>query len=644
MDDLTPQLNEKQLKENIDALLKQGKDTNFVQGYVNNYRKNNEGNYVLLSEMKKGFGKRISEDLGKRQENINQVQDLRAEGETGIGEAIQMVAPKLGAKVEEFTRKHPKISSMVTNLSGGDIVAGQLAGGVQDIISETLSAITPKKWKEWGAEKAQQFAKTALAQAGIKTAEQYADWAEKYPLLAKKLEGNLNLAMTAADLTGAGEAVSALGTGGKKLVKGVVEGAVDMIPPGAGEAVSKAGSTVKPIVESVGATMKSAGRRGIETVKEAATEAKRVSALPKVEKEAVRTGLDEGIIDFVKSSSPENLSKYREVVKLAKESSKSLRNPTKFKEVVGKEILEHGVKPAIKIRNSVGKKIGEIVKSLPTVKEDISGIKQQFEDLLKTVGVRMQDGSIADDALESLKGGKPTKKGRLVSGPGSVVGDLGAYQNMYNRIKSGIASKRDLHDIRQAIFKEFNLAASRAKPFSDDASRVAEKLRSMLAEPINKMNPEYMIQSKKYSETMQKLQDFVKLTTYKGDLEKIGSQSLRVSEIASRILGNASARPQEVLDAIIGLSKDATKTQDIKDLIKFSDLMEDFYGIQQTRSLAGQSARGIRAGVEGATEALAESAANGGLTGLIGRVVKGVMGKTTKEQQRALEALIDSLE
>jgi len=51
MDKLTPQLTDTQIRQNIDALLKQGLDKNKVQEYVNNYQKNNDGTFILKSSV-----------------------------------------------------------------------------------------------------------------------------------------------------------------------------------------------------------------------------------------------------------------------------------------------------------------------------------------------------------------------------------------------------------------------------------------------------------------------------------------------------------------------------------------------------------------------------------------------------------------
>ncbi len=213
---------------------------------------------------------------------------------------------------------------------------------------------------------------------------------------------------------------------------------------------------------------------------------------------------------------------------------------------------------------------------------------------------------------------------------------------MYDRIKTGAASLRDLHDIRSAIFKEFNLAKARLQTFSEQADDVAEQFRTILARPINQVNKQYLPLSKAYAERMKALKEFVKYTSYKGDLEKITSQSLRVGEIAQRVLGNAAARPQEVLDAIFSLADSAGGQlgKSVRDQIRFSDMLENFYNSTQTRTLSGGVARGVQSGVE----SLAEDVAKSGVIGTVVKRVTGLIGTTKKEQQRALKKFLESLE
>lgn len=179
-------------------------------------------------EPKPTFGENIKTSIAKRKENVTEISALRDEGKSTLGEVASMVSPKLGEKVDDFTAKHPTLAKLFRNAPTGGVdvpVLGQAAGAVQDVIGETISAVVPEKWKEWGAEKAQQVAENALAQAGIDTIEKYNAWAEKYPLAAKNIEGAANIALTAGDVIGAGEAASATTQGLKTGARAIAEGA-----------------------------------------------------------------------------------------------------------------------------------------------------------------------------------------------------------------------------------------------------------------------------------------------------------------------------------------------------------------------------------------------------------------------------------
>lgn len=66
MDNLTPTLNDGQLKQNIDHMLSTGMAQNDVQNYVNNYAKGSDGNYTLKSKQGGSF-------LGDEKNNVNSI-------------------------------------------------------------------------------------------------------------------------------------------------------------------------------------------------------------------------------------------------------------------------------------------------------------------------------------------------------------------------------------------------------------------------------------------------------------------------------------------------------------------------------------------------------------------------------------------
>lgn len=254
-------------------------------------------------EQKQSLGSAISNDLKDRQQNINEIGNLRKQGETGFGEVVGMVSEKAGDKVQNFLSKHPTLAKVAQFATPDIATAGQLAGGAQDVIGELISAVTPDKIKEWGTEKTHKLINTALGQAGIKTAEQYADFSEKNPLLAKNIEGILNIGLTAADAVGVGEAGTALSQAGKRAGTAIGEG-IEQTTKGlandaktfVADATKKAsdfGAPQKTVAEAVGQVAQGTTKQ-IKPV---------TKALTSIDTKGVKTFKD--LSDKIKTSIPE---------------------------------------------------------------------------------------------------------------------------------------------------------------------------------------------------------------------------------------------------------------------------------------------------------------------------------------------------
>lgn len=126
MDNLTPQLSVDQIKQNIDALKKQGKDSRSIQSYVDNYKRDEGGNFVLKSDtvqeqpnrdlLQKATdiattifpGKQVGESIGT----------LLGAGITGTKEALGIV-PK--GTLEQYDLSAPTPTQVL-----GDVAKGAL--------------------------------------------------------------------------------------------------------------------------------------------------------------------------------------------------------------------------------------------------------------------------------------------------------------------------------------------------------------------------------------------------------------------------------------------------------------------------------------------------------------------------------------
>lgn len=96
MDNLTPKLTVQQLKENIDALKKGGIDNTKIQSYVDNYKKDSDGNYSLKNLQVEN--KQISST-----QNGGLLSGLKSTGKKILTTAAKMVNPVIGQLSETKT-------------------------------------------------------------------------------------------------------------------------------------------------------------------------------------------------------------------------------------------------------------------------------------------------------------------------------------------------------------------------------------------------------------------------------------------------------------------------------------------------------------------------------------------------------------
>ncbi len=138
MDKLTPQLNDQQIRENIDALLKGGKSKDDVQKYVDNYSKGTDGNYVLKttdtrSNYEKAMG--IGETKQQKEDNLKKITDTVTSIFPGkqVGEAIGTLGglgitaakEKLGLAPKGSTEKYDTSAPSPLQVAG-DVAQGAL--------------------------------------------------------------------------------------------------------------------------------------------------------------------------------------------------------------------------------------------------------------------------------------------------------------------------------------------------------------------------------------------------------------------------------------------------------------------------------------------------------------------------------------
>lgn len=204
------------------------------------------------SSLKKNV-KGLGQDISQRGQNIADIQQAREQGKSATMEALKIVSPELASKVEPALSVAQKIKSklgvgIVNESMGLDVAkAGQVAGVVNDILGRALMSIPGvEKGISLIGKEIGKVVPDVLAKVGVNTIEEYNAFAEQNPMIAKNLEGAVNI----ASLLPTEKVVS---IGSEAISKGVkqVGKTISTTTGNVAEQVGKVGTKAKGIVSNV---------------------------------------------------------------------------------------------------------------------------------------------------------------------------------------------------------------------------------------------------------------------------------------------------------------------------------------------------------------------------------------------------------
>jgi len=339
--------------------------------------------------------------------------------------------------------------------------------------------------------------------------------------------------------------------------------------------------TVSPIMATlsgVGSQIKDFAGRTAKEAQDVAARETRLQSLPVPEASVRRAVSDERVIDLVNKLTPEELAITRRLVDQAKLKEGDITTNTAHpKSIAGAELLKP-VDHIIQTRKAVGEKLGNIRTQLDSTKDiNTNSAFRSFHTYLK------EDFQVQFD-----------KQGQIIPGTGRLArGDVGEIQNLYNELRSKtFASQRDIDEFLQRSFKDYDLKQAREQTFSDDVSRIAGRAR----QDMRQLMPEqYNVLSTEYAKLSTPLTDIIKLLGYKGDLDALTAKDLKAGEVGLRVLGNASDRPQSIIDEIVRVASDNGYKSDVNlnNIIALTDQLEGLYDITMPRSFSGQVTSGM---------------------------------------------------
>jgi hypothetical protein len=509
-----------------------------------------------------------------------------AVGEAGLGIGKAFLTPEAEA---QFGRGAEKIG---TNLASSEPVQTLLA---------KYNALSPEK--------------KAVVDGTLGVAEGIGTMFALGPII-KAFKAGLNPVVDAAvDATG-----NALRTGVTVAGQGV-----DAVEAG----MSKVGDTIRPAMDVASGLKQQTTdymSRVATDAKDAAIRSRALRLLPEPEAAILRTGIDERGVKLVKESTPAERAVYRDLVAASKDKSGDLLAPEP-KIVAGREFMKP-VDHLLTTRDSVGKQLGEVRKTLTSAPIDVTPQFREFQKYLnESLGIFVDS------------------KGQFVPGKGKVAqADLAELQKLYNELRPDntgkvMRSQKWLDEWSQRTFKDYDLRQAREQTFGDDVTRTADRARGIFKTALP---PEYQTLSTQYAEVMKPIQDVAKLLGYRGDISLLTGKELKAAEVALRVLGSASDRPQSVIDAVLetATKNGYTSDVDLKKVIIMADAMEDIYpDITPKRGFTGSTARGVnQSDALGAASDVASMNAGG--------MFRRVMSSTAsqREIQSAFEAFLNSLD
>lgn len=302
--------------------------------------------------------------------------------------------------------------------------------------------------------------------------------------------------------------------------------------------------------------------------------------------EALKNGLDEKQVDFIKKT---NNPTYSEIQKAAEAKSKDISLRATQHDVVGREVNK-----AIKFLDDqvddLGRQLGTQAKAMPKVPVDISTSADDFQNMLTQNGVNIADDGTLDFSQSIWRN---QKSAQTVA---NRVWDLLPDEN--------VLTPEQIARTRQTLFVDWQKAITdKSLTGKDPMTSALQKLYSTIDDGIANPNitggADYLATKMKYAQARTAYDTAIR-SMYGSKFGRFTPSELmdkRAGEFMRRSLGNASAEPLRVVDMLEKTAKELGYKGNLNlyNQAQFANMMEDFYNIQQPTGFAGSTAKGIKA-------------------------------------------------
>lgn len=343
--------------------------------------------------------------------------------------------------------------------------------------------------------------------------------------------------------------------------------------------------------------------------------------------EALKSGIADQDIAFIKNASAEDKKIFTRAMKVAEQASKDKTYSRQPIEQAGKVLIEQAdtVEGA---RQKVGHELGTLRAKLGDTPVAVTDTADIFYKDLDDAGIK-----ITKDGLDfsNSKYANVPKVQKIIESVHKRISALGDESNV-----------KTVDMIRQQLGTEVDLETLEGN-LDKSAKRILQKVYGGLGDNIAYIDTDYAELSNEYSKLTSAMDYFQRVLGKDFEATNINS-SLRAGEVGRRILGNASSRPLAIVENIQDLARayGYNKNIDARSQFLFASFLEDLFGTTQTQSLQHQITKGVNNAEEavGAVTDVATGNASGLLSKAVRKGINLVRNITPERQIEAVRALI----
>ena len=421
--------------------------------------------------------------------------------------------------------------------------------------------------------------------------------------------------MVGADISGVEMGQNAAIAGGLGAGASILEGGVGAMLRN----MSKRSALKKTIAEKV-----ARGSTDNETAKYMLDGHGKLIADPTA-KEAIRQGVDEGVVAAIKGSKPadrQKMSKMLGIIQRGKGNQRFsvLNRPS---DVVGDSLVErfNAVK---RVNRRAGNRLDSVAKGLKGEPVDVSGVMDDFvRSLDSDLGVKIADGKL-DFRGSTIEG---------LDGPEKFL------RRLVGRLRNTEAPDAyDVHRMKKFIDEQVSFGKS-AEGLSGKTETAAKKLRRQLDGLLDQQFPEYNQVNTEYAETIGAMDAFQKAAGSTIDLASDNADKA-LGTLSRRLMSNAQSRVR-LIDAIEQLQSTASKygqtfDDDVVTQALFVDELERVFGPAARTSLQGEVEKGARRAATG----LLQGDSKGMIVEAAGRAIEHARGINEESAMATIRQLL----